>query len=106
LNDKDLKVFGSQGQQRLAVIAFKLAEITIFYKKTNTYPILLLDDLFSEIDRSKKNQLLKYISGEMQTIITATDLSDMKKILLEDATIYEVKNGIIREKVGNKNGRK
>jgi len=106
LNDKDLKVFGSQGQQRLAVIAFKLAEITIFYKKTNTYPILLLDDLFSEIDRSKKNQLLKYISGEMQTIITATDLSDMKKSLLEDATIYEVKNGIIREKVGNKNGRK
>jgi len=106
LEDKDLKIYGSQGQQRLAVIAFKLAEITIFYKKTGTYPILLLDDLFSEIDKTKKNQLLKYIRGEMQTIITATDLSDMRKDLLVDATIYEVIDGVVMEKVGKKNGRK
>lgn len=106
LGDLDLKIYGSQGQQRLAVIAFKLAEITIFYKKTGTYPILLLDDLFSEIDKTKKNRLLKYICGEMQTIITATDLSDMKRDLLMDATIYEVIDGTLREKVGKKNGRK
>lgn len=101
LGDENLKFFGSQGQQRIAVIAFKLAEIGIFRNETGTAPILLLDDIFSEIDRKKKNRLLKYIEKDIQTIITTTDLRDIQKKILNDAKIFEVRGGIVTEKVGN-----
>lgn len=101
LNDQNLKIFGSQGQQRLAIIAFKLAEIEIFKEETSTTPILLLDDIFSEIDRKKKNKLLKYIEKDIQTIITTTDLKDIQKHVLKEAKIFDVRGGIITEKVGD-----
>lgn len=104
LSNLDLKVYGSQGQQRIAIIAYKLAEVSIFYEHTKTKPILLLDDIFSEIDTKKKNRLLSYINQDIQSIITTTDLKNIKKKALENASIFEVKNGKIDKKVGRENG--
>ena len=98
-NNNDLKFFGSQGQQKLAVLSYKLAEIPIFNNYCGTLPLLLLDDIFSELDIKKRNKLLKFISLEdIQTIITTTDLKNISKKYLDNAYIYEVKNGNIERK--------
>ena len=98
-NGNDLKFFGSQGQQRLAVLAFKLAEIDVFTDSNGTAPLLLLDDIFSELDLKKRNRLLKFISSrEIQSILTTTDLKNISKKYLDDSYIYEVKNGKIERK--------
>lgn len=93
LNGEDLKTFGSQGQQRTAVISFKIAEISIFKNSTGNYPILLLDDIFSELDSIKTNNLLSYIKGEYQTIMTTTDLKNINKKILNKATVFNTENG-------------
>ena len=98
LDGKDLKFYGSQGQQRIAVIAFKLAEIEIFKEILQDEPVLLLDDIFSEIDIRKRNQLLKYISDDVQTIITTTDLKNINKKILEQAKVFEVCDGNVLER--------
>lgn len=98
LDGIDLKFYGSQGQQRLAVIAFKLAEIEIFKELKEDDPILLLDDIFSEIDIKKRNQLLKYIDDNVQTIITTTDLKNINKKTVEKAKIFEVHDGTVLER--------
>ncbi len=100
LDTKELKLFGSQGQQKLAVIAYKLAEIPIFYNKTGTNPILLFDDIFSEIDKSKKNKLLKYIDQDIQIVITTTDLKDINKKIVDKAFVFEVDNGKVVKREG------
>ena len=95
-----LKEFGSQGQQKMAVIALKLSEIEVFsnYKKTN--PIILLDDVFSDLDSLKKNNLLKYINKDMQVIITTTDLESIDKKLLKTAKLIHIEKGkVIEEEV-------
>ena len=94
--DNDLKFFGSQGQQKVAVLSFKLSEIPIFKDISGTYPVLLLDDIFSELDIKKRNKLLKIIQlDDIQSIITTTDLKNIQKRYLEDAYIYSVFNGSI-----------
>lgn len=98
LGDINLKNYGSQGQQRIAVIAIKLAEIEIFKKHKNDSPILLLDDVFSELDITKRNNLIKYIDGNIQTIITTTDLENFDENILKNAKIIKVDNGKIIEK--------
>ncbi|MBE6157703.1 MAG: DNA replication/repair protein RecF [Firmicutes bacterium] len=98
LNANNLKFFGSQGQQKVAILAYKLSEIPIFKNMCNTSPILLLDDIFSELDVKKRNKLLKLVSNDLQSIITTTDLRSINKKYLEDAYIYTVKNGNIERK--------
>ena len=98
LNEENLKYFGSQGQQKTAIISFKLAEIPIFEEYCNTKPILLLDDIFSELDVKKINKLLKLISNDIQTIVTTTDLRRINKKYLEKSIIYKVNNGVIERK--------
>ena len=98
LNDNNLKFFGSQGQQKVAVLSYKLAEIPIFNEICNTSPVLLLDDIFSELDVKKRNRLLKLVSGNIQSIITTTDLRSINKKYLENAYIYTVKNGNVERK--------
>jgi len=99
LNDENLKNYGSQGQQRVAVLTLKLSEIQIFkdYKQNN--PIVLLDDVFSELDNSKKNNLLKYINGDMQVIITTTDLDNIDSKIQEEAKLINIKHEKIVEEV-------
>lgn len=95
LDDKNLKFYGSQGQQRVAVLALKLSEIEIFKKYRESTPILLLDDIFSELDDIKKNNLLKYISKDIQTIITTTDLNNLDPKLIKKSKLFNINNGNI-----------
>ena len=97
--DRDLKFFGSQGQQKLAILSFKLAEIAIFKEFCNTEPVLLLDDIFSELDIKKRNKLLKIINSDnVQSIITTTDIRNIQKKYIDDAYVFQVKNGIVERK--------
>ena len=95
LNNENLKVFGSQGQQRIAILAFKLAEINLFKEAKNSYPIVLLDDIFSELDINKRNNLLNFIKSNLQFIISTTDINNISEKLLSKANIYKIKQGRI-----------
>ena len=97
LNDHNLKEYGSEGQQKNAIISFKLAEIPIFYKKRKEYPILILDDLFSELDKEKANNILKLLNGEVQTFITTTELDNINEKYLQDSKIFTIKDEQIEE---------
>lgn len=101
LDGVNLKYFGSQGQQRLAVLTLKLSEIEIFKKWKNTTPILLLDDVFSEIDENKNNNLLKYLSKDLQVIITAVSLKNFNKGILSKAKIFKIDKGKIKIQRGD-----
>ena len=93
IDDNNLRFYGSQGQQRIAVLCLKLSEIEIFKKYKNTTPILLLDDVFSELSDDKKNNLLKYISKDIQTIITTTELSNLDKKLIKKSKLFNISAG-------------
>lgn len=98
IDQNNLREFGSQGQQKLAVIALKLSEIEVFQDFKNTSPIILLDDVFSDLDNKKKNNLLKHINKDMQVIITTTDLDSVDKQLLTKAKLIHIENGKILKK--------
>lgn len=93
LNGLNLKMFGSQGQQRIAVLCLKLSEIEIFKRYKDSTPILLLDDVFSELSDDKKNNLLKYISKDIQTIITTTELSNLNEKLIKKSKLFKIDSG-------------
>ena len=93
LDDVNLKNYGSQGQQRMAVLALKLSEVQLILKKTEETPILLLDDVFSELDQQKKNNLLKYIQGNIQTIITTTDLDQVDPSIVDESKLIKISHG-------------
>ena len=95
LNNKNLSLYGSQGQIRSAVLALKLSEVKLFIDITSDSPILLLDDMFSELDIDKRNNILKYLDGNVQTIITTTDIKNINDELRKKANVYEIKNGKI-----------
>ena len=102
LDNNDLRYFGSEGQQKLAIMAFKLAEIPIFNQYCGTDPILLLDDIFSELDIKKRNKLFDFIqNNNIQSFITTTDLKNIQKKYLKNAFIYEVENGNVERKDNN-----
>ena len=88
LNEKDAKIYSSQGQQRLIIIAYKIAELLVFKKKKKDYPVLLLDDVFSEIDIRRRNNIVKYLKNQIQVIITTTDLEDIDEDLVNNAKIF------------------
>lgn len=97
LGELNLKSYGSQGQQRIAVLALKLGEIEIFKQYKGYYPILLLDDVFSELDEMKKNNLLFYIKEEIQTIITTTDLHLIDDKIIQKAKCFHIDHGTLIE---------
>ena len=73
VSGKMLKAFGSQGQQRSAALALKLAQLEYVKNNTGEYPVLLLDDVMSELDSERRTHLLKFIDGRVQTFITVND---------------------------------
>lgn len=95
VNGKNAKSFSSQGQQRIAVLMLKLGEIEMFYERYKEYPILLLDDIFSELDIEKKENIVKYINRKMQIIITTTDINDVDKSLIRKASVFMVDNALV-----------
>ena len=107
LSENNLKIYGSQGQKRMAVLSTKLAEIDIFKKFKNTNPILLLDDVFSELDDIKKNNIIKYLADDIQVIITTTDLKKINKKKFNSVNIFKIKNGeVIKTEEVEKDERK
>ena len=95
LGNKDMNSYASQGQQRSAVLAFKLAEIELYKRYKGETPILLLDDVFSELDYMKRENLIDYISDHIQAIITTTDLTSIKEEVLKKAKLIQIENGKI-----------
>ena len=92
INDIDIRRFGSQGQQRTAALSLKLAEIELVKKIVNDYPILLLDDVLSELDGSRQNHLLSGIN-HIQTMITCTGLEDFVNNRFRIDKIFKVVSG-------------
>ena len=95
LNDMELRRFGSQGQKRTAVLSIKLAETQILYKLTGRKPVLLLDDVFSELDEKRCMLLLKNTQG-YQTLLTTANLSELPDGIRSDARVFFVKSGTIK----------
>lgn len=96
VNGIDIRKFGSQGQQRTAALSLKLAEIELVKKITKDYPVLLLDDVLSELDSNRQNHLLNNI-GDIQTIITCTGLDEFVNNRFEVNKVYKIVNGAVEE---------
>lgn len=92
--DVDIRKYGSQGQQRTAALSLKLSEIELVKKIAKDTPILLLDDVLSELDSNRQNYLLNSI-GDIQTIITCTGLEEFVNNRFEVNKIYKVNNGVV-----------
>ena len=94
INDIDTKSYGSQGQQRTAVLTMKFSSLEIIKELTGEFPVLLLDDVLSELDFNRKKYILSTI-GQIQTVITCTGIEDLYEYLDEKAKVFKVKNGEI-----------
>ena len=92
LDDFLLKECGSEGQQKNAIIAFKLAEIDIVKKIKNYYPILIFDDLSSELDKNKINNILSMLNDKVQTFITTTNIDYFNDEILNKANLIKIEN--------------
>jgi DNA replication and repair protein RecF len=94
LDDLELKDYGSEGQQKNAVIAWKFSEIEIFKSEQKVLPILILDDLLSELDISKIKNILALIDENIQTFITTTEIEKISYLLPSDSyKKINIKNG-------------
>ena len=99
INHKNVQTYGSQGQQRTTALSVKLAEIDLMKNQTGEYPILLLDDVLSELDGARQTHLLKTIQDKVQTFLTTPGLSDVARNLIKEPRIFHIRDGqIIPEK--------
>ena len=94
IDGKDIRKFGSQGQQRTAALALKLSEIELVRKRIDDDPILLLDDVLSELDSKRQNYLLDLLS-ETQNIITCTGLDDFINNRFHIDELFHVVKGTV-----------
>lgn len=91
LDGRDLAGFASRGQQRTAILSFKLAELDLLTALDGRAPLLLLDDVFSELDPERRSHLVRRIAGLPQAFVTTTTLDDLDPALLAIATTWEVR---------------
>lgn len=96
ISDIDIRKFGSQGQQRTAALSLKLSEIELVRKIAKDNPVLLLDDVLSELDSNRQNYLLSTI-GDIQTIITCTGLDEFVNNRFEIDKVFHIENGKITD---------
>jgi DNA replication and repair protein RecF len=95
VNDRDVQTFGSQGQQRTTALSIKLAEIELIHSEIKEYPILLLDDVLSELDDYRQSHLLNTIQGKVQTFVTTTSVEGIDHQTLKEAATFTVEKGAI-----------
>src|SRR4051794_35119813 len=93
VNGRDVQTFGSQGQQRTTALSLKLAEIELIHAEIGEYPILLLDDVLSELDDYRQSHLLNTIQGKVQTFVTTTSVDGIDHQTLREAATFQVKSG-------------
>ena len=96
LNGNDAKKYGSQGQQRTSALTLKLSELELVKQRKKKNPVLLLDDVLSELDRNRQTKLLENISG-VQTVITCTGLDEFVKNRVKYDKVYKVTAGTVTE---------
>ena len=94
-NGRDLRTYGSRGQQRTAALSLKLAEIQAMTDATGQAPILLLDDVMSELDAARRGTLLTALEGVQQAILTTTDWEDFSPEFREQAQLFSVDKGVV-----------
>ncbi|MFO6496548.1 MULTISPECIES: DNA replication/repair protein RecF [unclassified Bacillus (in: firmicutes)] len=95
VNGRDVQTYGSQGQQRTTALSLKLAEIDLIQEEIGEYPILLLDDVLSELDDYRQSHLLHTIQGRVQTFVTTTSVDGIDHKTLNEAAIFRVENGTL-----------
>ncbi len=83
-------MFASQGQQRSLVLSFKLAEVAVLHDSLSQNPVLLLDDVMSELDEYRRSALVHYVLGDIQTFITTANVQYFSDELLEAAQVVEL----------------
>jgi DNA replication and repair protein RecF len=96
INGYDAADYGSRGQQRTITLALKLAEVKLMHKQTGESPVLLLDDIFSELDQRRSQLLLSLLASAEQVLITTTDLNACVPLLRSNAQLWRVANGTIQ----------
>ncbi|MCL2399632.1 MAG: DNA replication/repair protein RecF [Defluviitaleaceae bacterium] len=94
INGNDVRTYGSQGQQRTAALSVKLAEVELIKSRTGNTPVLLLDDVLSELDENRQKFLFEHI-GEMQTVLTCTGVEDVLKKISGAGKVMKMVNGSI-----------
>lgn len=99
VNGQNVQTYGSQGQQRTTALSVKLAEIDLMYSETGEYPVLLLDDVMSELDNERQLHLLETIEGKVQTFLTTTSLDHLMNKLTVEPDIFTVHQGEIEREV-------
>ncbi len=92
INDVSARTFGSQGQQRTAALSLKLAEVELIKLEVGEYPVLLLDDVFSELDINRRKYLISTFK-DIQTIITSTDDIDLEELNDIEKKVFFIKQG-------------
>ncbi|KAF0386190.1 DNA replication/repair protein RecF [Pediococcus acidilactici] len=97
VNGKNVSTFGSQGQQRTTALSVKLAEIDLMKEETGEYPVLLLDDVLSELDDSRQTHLLTAIQNKVQTFITTTSLSGVAQQLINEPHVFNIDHGVLTQ---------
>lgn len=95
INDREVSTFGSQGQQRTASLSMKLAEIELIRSEVGEYPVLLLDDVLSELDGERQLHLVESMGERVQTFITTTTTYGLEQFMQEQANVYRVESGAI-----------
>lgn len=96
LDGQDARGYGSQGQQRTAVVSLKLAEAELVARRTGERPVLLLDDVLSELDLERRGALLRHVGGGGQVVITSVDVGPFPPELLAGATVWSVESGTVK----------
>ena len=96
LDDKDVSLYCSQGQKRTVILALKMAVVQIIYDIKKEYPVLLLDDMFSELDSSRRYNVLKMIPASIQTIITTTDAREAELIRDKNVSFINIEKGMMK----------
>ncbi len=96
LDGQDARGYASQGQQRTAVVSLKLAEAEMVARRTGEPPVLLLDDVLSELDLERRAALLRHVGGGGQVVITSVDVGPFPPELLAGATIWSVEAGDVK----------
>lgn len=95
VNGLAAREFASQGQQRTAAIALKLAEIDLMEQTVGESPVVLLDDIMAELDESRRLRIFDSTAGRCQTIVTTTHVSDIDDAVLERCAVFEVRSGTV-----------
>lgn len=101
VNDMDLRLYGSRGQNRTAMLSLMLAEVEWLHQRAGEWPVLLLDEVLAELDATRREDLLRRIGSVNQTILTAADMDMFNDSFRRRATVWQIRAGTITP-FGNK----